>query len=179
MFEHWDSFFLLIGGAAGALIGLMFVVVTLTARLDLEQAERGATVYMTPIILHFASVLVLSAVGSVQQAAPAVLAGVFGLVGVLGFGASLRVAILLRTGRLMQAAHWTDFWWYGFGPTAAYLGLVAAAVAIVAAPAWGAPLVGAALVAVLLLGVRNAWDLVTWMAPRADSAEKLTSPETH
>ena len=29
MFEGWDNFYLVTGGAAGALIGLMFVVATL------------------------------------------------------------------------------------------------------------------------------------------------------
>jgi hypothetical protein len=29
MFSGWDSFFLLIGGAAGAMIGLLFVVASL------------------------------------------------------------------------------------------------------------------------------------------------------
>jgi hypothetical protein len=31
MFQGWDTFFFLIGSSAGALIGLMFVVITLTA----------------------------------------------------------------------------------------------------------------------------------------------------
>jgi len=31
MFQHWDSYYLLLGSAAGALIGLLFVVATLSA----------------------------------------------------------------------------------------------------------------------------------------------------
>jgi hypothetical protein len=177
MFEHWDSFFLLIGGAAGALIGLMFVVVTLTGRLNREQAEPAASVYMTPIIYHFAAVLVLCAVGSVQHAPTTVLAGVFGLAALVGFAASLRVAVNLRTGRLLQAAHWTDFWWYGAGPTLAYVAMGGAAAAICLWAAYAAALVAASLVALLLIAIRNAWDLVTWIAPRAGSPEKLLAHE--
>ena len=61
MFQDWDSFFLLIGTAAGALIGLLFVVETLTVGFERDSALRGARVYITPIVFHFAAVLVVSA----------------------------------------------------------------------------------------------------------------------
>ena len=41
MFEGWDSFYLLVGGGAGALIGTMFVVATLTAGLAPERRAHG------------------------------------------------------------------------------------------------------------------------------------------
>jgi hypothetical protein len=35
--EKWESFYMLIGGTAGTLIGLIFVVIT----LDMDHAQRG------------------------------------------------------------------------------------------------------------------------------------------
>src|SRR5262249_41637273 len=41
-FEEWESFYVIVGAAAGALIGLQFVVMTLTAeRPPLRAAEAG------------------------------------------------------------------------------------------------------------------------------------------
>ena len=62
MFEHWDSFFLMIGSAAGALIGLLFIVATLTAGFEREQSQRGARLYLTPTVFHFAVVMVVGAI---------------------------------------------------------------------------------------------------------------------
>jgi hypothetical protein len=45
----WDSFYVIVGSAAGALIGLQFVVVTLIAqRPALSVAEAGATFATRP-----------------------------------------------------------------------------------------------------------------------------------
>ena len=41
MFEGWENFFLIVGPSAGALIGLMFVVVTLSQGRDRQQYETG------------------------------------------------------------------------------------------------------------------------------------------
>ena len=60
MFEGWENFYLIVGPSAGALIGLMFVVVTLTAGRDRQQTERGKHLYTSPIVWHLAVVLVLS-----------------------------------------------------------------------------------------------------------------------
>ena len=62
MFEGWSDFYLLVASAAGALIGLLFVVVTLTAGREAQSTERGASLYMTPIVFHLATVLLGGAV---------------------------------------------------------------------------------------------------------------------
>ena len=45
--------------SAGALIGLMFVVVTLTAGRERDQTEHGKHLYTSPIVWHLAVVLPL------------------------------------------------------------------------------------------------------------------------
>ncbi len=71
MFEGWDNYYIIVGPSAGALIGLMFVVVTLTADSEPRGMERGSAVYITPIVFHFAVVLVLSAMTAVPGLPPA------------------------------------------------------------------------------------------------------------
>jgi hypothetical protein len=39
---EWDTFYLMVGSSAAALIGLLFVVITLTANLDAAKAEAGS-----------------------------------------------------------------------------------------------------------------------------------------
>jgi len=49
---EWESVYMIVGSAAGALIGLQFVVMTLIAeRPPLRAAEAGA-VFATPTIAH-------------------------------------------------------------------------------------------------------------------------------
>src|ERR1700720_3985891 len=67
MFRDWANYYLLIGSAAGALIGLMFVVTTLTAGLDASRVSRGAKVYITPVVFHFSVVLIVSAISAVLK----------------------------------------------------------------------------------------------------------------
>ena len=56
MFEGWENFYLIVGPSAAALIGLMFVVVTLTAGRERDQTERGKHLYTSPIVWHLAVV---------------------------------------------------------------------------------------------------------------------------
>jgi hypothetical protein len=166
MLAHWENFYLITGGAAGALIGLMFVVVSLTSYQSLDSALRGTSVYMSPVILQYALVLGLSGAATAPLS-PTALAVVLAAAGAAGFVAAARVTILLRTGRLLKAAHWSDVWWYGVWPAVAYAGLGASAAAVWLSPARAPGLVALAIVALLLIAIRNAWDLIIWVTPRA------------
>ena len=57
----WGSFYVIVGSASGALIGLQFVVMTLLAeRPPVDAAAAGAS-FATPTIVHFGVVLLLAA----------------------------------------------------------------------------------------------------------------------
>jgi ABC-type transport system involved in multi-copper enzyme maturation permease subunit len=79
-----DSFYVIVGSAAGALIGLQFVVATLIAeRPPLRVAEAGAA-FATPTIWHFAAALLLSALLRAPWPAITVAAILWGIVGLSG-----------------------------------------------------------------------------------------------
>jgi inner membrane protein involved in colicin E2 resistance len=168
MFEGWDSFYLMVGGAAGALIGLMFVVATLGAGRSREESLRGASIFMTPTVVSFTVVLVVSALTAVPRLAPLPAAAALGAIAAGGVVYAAFNAWRLTHGKV---PHWSDYWCYGFGPIVFYAGLGGAAAAVGFGATWAAQAVAAALLAQLLLAIRNAWDLVTWLAPGAASGD--------
>ncbi len=165
MFEGWDSFFLLVGGAGGALIGLLFVVVTLIGGNNAEMKLRASSVYMAPIVFHLAAVLVLSAIAD-APVPPHLQGGVIAAGAAVGLWFSARAVIMLGFSKDIQTTHWTDIWAYGILPLAAYGPMAGAAAATWLAPAWAAPAMATSLVALLLIAIRNAWDLVTWITAK-------------
>jgi hypothetical protein len=167
MFEHWDSFFLLIGGAAGALIGLLFIVVTLMRSGDSGTLLRGASVFMTPTVAHLAIVLTVSALATAPGIPMAAAGAVFGASALVCVGFSARSLIMLAAGGV-KATHWSDLWAYGVAPLAVSLALLASTLAIWFAPDWAARGIAASLIATLLMAIRNAWDLVTWISAKGD-----------
>jgi hypothetical protein len=68
--------------------------------------------------------------------------------------------------RAVTPTHWSDLWAYGIAPVAASLALSASVAAIWIAPHWAARGVAASVVAMLLIAIRNAWDLVTWITAK-------------
>ncbi|GAC1334535.1 MAG: hypothetical protein NVSMB26_17420 [Beijerinckiaceae bacterium] len=166
MFREWDNFYLLIGSAAAALIGLLFVVATLTSGREQTTASRGVKLFLTPTVFHFAVVLVISAVTmapGLRESAVGVFVGAWALVGLVY---TTPIAVTLHRGNPPEIPHWSDFWCYGAAPVALYLCLAATAATITAALPLAAYALAGFLLALLLIGIRNAWDLVTWLAPR-------------
>jgi hypothetical protein len=165
--QGWDNFYYLIGSASAGLIGLLFVVMTLTAGRDRSRIVRAAGIYMTPTIVTFGVVLAISAI-AMAPGLPLIPRGVaFGAFALSGLAASMRGCLgIVKLRKEPQPPHWSDHWCYGVAPVAMYLGLTS----VIAAAFWGhsswAPYaLGGLLLTLLLLGIRNAWDLVTWMTP--------------
>jgi len=166
VFEGWDNYFILMGTAAGSLVGLLFVVITLTTGHDRERVTRGQALYMTPTAVNFGSVLTVSAVVLVPKLPAAGVAGLSALVALWGEFHALRSALgILALRRADDPPHWTDAWCYGVGPAFAYFGLLGVAVALWTAASWSVYALAALLLVLMLTALRNAWDLVTWIAP--------------
>ena len=101
----WDSFYVIVGSAAGALIGLQFVVMTLIAkRPPIRAAEAGAA-FATPTIVHFGAVLLLSAL--LHAPWPTIIPAA-ALWGVMGCGGAVYIVIVARRMR-KQAMYQAEF----------------------------------------------------------------------
>jgi|SRR5271165_4982773 len=158
----WTNFFVIVGSSAGALIGLQFVVITLVAALPHTPGqEQAGGAYATPTIVHFGSVLLLSAVLSAPWRGPGGPSGTCLLLGLGGFVYAIIVARRLRAQVVYQPV-FEDWLFHALLPIAAYIILAVSAYAarIVAY----VPMFGVAAAALLLLftGIHNAWDAVTY-----------------
>jgi hypothetical protein len=174
MFEGWENYYLMVGSSAGALIGLMFVVVTLTAGRGRSETERGKHLYTSPIVWHLGVILVLSG----AAAAPTISARMFGFaaggLAILGIGAGIRIAVGIARWPSAPEAAAFDTFWYGVAPAMVYLGLGAASVGVLNGWQWGTTALAADLMALLLVSIHAEWDLVTYLAPiagRSDDAK--------
>jgi hypothetical protein len=168
MFHDWSEYFFMIGSSAAALIGLMFVVVTLTAGRDRPETDRGKHLYSSPVVWHLGVVLVLSGCAIAPTMTGTVYAAVSGGLALLGVGIGVRNAIgIARVPISGMENNAFDMWWYGIVPAIVYAGLGAAAFAIFLSSRWGASGVAAALMALLLVSIHAEWDLVTFLAPQA------------
>jgi hypothetical protein len=167
MFEGWHDYFFMIGSSAAALIGLMFVVVTLTAGRDRQEVERGKQLYTSPIVWHLGAVLVLSGAVIVPAASGRFIGAIVGAAALLGIVIGLRSAAgIARRPGAPEAAGF-DTVWYGLAPAIVYVGMAAGAFAIFSGRHWGAEALAADLMALLLVSIHAEWDLVTYLAPIA------------
>lgn len=160
-FGHWENFYVIVGSAAGALIGLQFVVMTLIAERPSRGAAEAGSAFGTPTIVHFSAVLLLSAIlcapwqniGSVT--AVLVTGGLSGIVYVLLVGRRMRT----------QGAYRPEFedWLFHLAiPLAAYATLAASACAVPAHTHEALFGVATATLLLLFAGIHNAWDAVTY-----------------
>ncbi|HEX4180686.1 MAG TPA: hypothetical protein VHY32_07830 [Caulobacteraceae bacterium] len=166
MFAGWQTFYQMTGGAAATLTGLLFIVVSLMAGRQSGPTQQGVALFTTPTMFHLVSVLVISGLALAPEKDGAAQCLIMIAWAIGGLAYSLTRAAGIRG--MTVIPHWTDIWWYGVGPTAVYLALAGAtATAWLRAP-HGVYLLSLCVTALLVLTIRNAWDLVTWLAPRRD-----------
>jgi hypothetical protein len=58
----WHNFYMLAGGTAGTLIGLIFIVITLGMEHSKAGDEVRTRLFVTPILVHFACLLIIALV---------------------------------------------------------------------------------------------------------------------
>lgn len=158
----WDSFYVVVGSAAGALIGLQFVVLTLIAdRPNIIHSEEAGAAFATPTIIHFGAALFLSALLLVPWHTITALAILWGIIGFGGVIYEITVARHIRAQGTYNP-ELQDWLFYCAFPFAAYATL---AVSACAAPSHlpGALFgVATAALVLLFLGIHNAWDSVSY-----------------
>ena len=157
---EWDSFYVIVASAAGGLIGLQFVVITLISGRPARFKEANAA-FATPTILHFSAVLLLSAL---LRAPWRSIGGPSLLLALLGFAGMLYSIVVVRR-MLVQAAYrpeLEDWFFHAMVPLAAYSLLAFSAIAArseLRHPLFG---IGAAALMLLFTGVHNAWDAAAY-----------------
>src|SRR5438132_2214887 len=87
----WENFYVIIGSASAALIGLQFVVIVLSAEMRALWSGSASGAFATPTIVHFCAVLFISAILSAPWSALASAGIILGACGVAGFVYALLV----------------------------------------------------------------------------------------
>ncbi|HXW83574.1 MAG TPA: hypothetical protein VEJ86_04165 [Candidatus Binataceae bacterium] len=166
----WDSFYVIVGSAAGALIGLQFVVMTLVANRPGPRAAEAGAAFATPTIVHFGSALLLSALLRVPWGSIIVGATLWGLIGVCGAAYSILVSRRMRRQTVYQP-ELEDWLFHAVLPLIAYVVLALSALAVPAHTREALFGIGTAALLLLFIGIHNAWDSTSYQVfgSRADS----------
>jgi len=160
--SEWGNFYVIVGSSAGALIGLQFVVMALIAGMPRTPGTAQAGhAFATPTVVHFATVLLLSALLSAPWHTIDTPADLWGLLGLCGFAYSLIVARRMRVQTAYQPV-FEDWLFHALLPLAAHAMLAIAAFATRNHLRVALCVVAAAALLLLFIGIHNAWDTVTY-----------------
>ena len=113
--HDWANFYVTTGAASASLIGLLFVVVTLGVGFSSSDATIGARAFLTPTLIHFGGVLLLSLAALAPFASPWPTAVIFCLCGLSGL-AYLTKVIAARRKIDFVGLSWADWIPYGGVP---------------------------------------------------------------
>lgn len=162
-FAGWENFYVIVGSSAGALIGLQFVVLTLIAGRPIVRgdAQLAGDAFATPSVVHFAVVLLLSAIVSAPWNGIDIVCALWGFVGLSGVVYTIIVCRRLRVQTLYRPV-FEDWLFHGILPLGAYVMLAGSAWVAHSDERPGMFLVGGAALLLLFIGIYNAWDAITY-----------------
>ena len=167
MLAPWHEFYELLGTAAATLIALLFVAVSISTSVLTSEPEsrRNTSTYLSPVVFHYANLLFLSLIALI----PTQTWESFGLVtGAAGIGSviySIVVALRVHRNSISDLA---DRLCYGAIPALCYaMGPVVTLFLFEEKPA-GLDLLAGAALALLVVNIRNAWDLMLSLARRVN-----------
>ena len=157
MLTRWANFYVSMAQAGAALIGLLFVVITIaTDRRSNDIAK--IRVYLTPTVIYFATVLGISELLTIPSHTRLTAALCICLVGVVGFAYS--GSLFVRRGGRMSYYEKHDLIPHAVLPFASFGLLVLGGASLLHGPEHGIAFVAAGILSLLLIGIRNSWAIV-------------------
>jgi hypothetical protein len=158
--ERWHDFYVLVGTGGAALTGLLFVVVSLGPNVVAQRVGRGVRAFISPIATHFIFAFVLACIMLAPGMPGPILATCLAGGGLGGAFYTGWTSVHVQARNLSML----DRIWFAWLPLLIFLFLFACALAVLAH--WELALYGIAAATVMLIvtGLRNAWDIVLWMA---------------
>jgi hypothetical protein len=165
--SEWHTFNAVVGSAAGALTGLMFVATALMHGQRLpSMAIRLRSSFASPTIVHFTVVLAFAGILSMPRLPRATT----GLILTISGGALVLYAIWVilnaRRYREIYEPDLEDQFWHFTLPLLAYASIFAGGISYWLSMNGGMYAVAGGMVALLVIGIHNAWDSVTWQVFR-------------
>jgi hypothetical protein len=159
--KQWHDFYLLTGTAGATLLALLFVAVSLGTGVLTDKRRAATRTFMSPVVVHFASVFFLSAVALIPSHEAKFFATLIGTTALIGAIISIYVTIQVLFTDMTN--YLEDYFAYGLLPGAGYLALLAAAASIYLGKDFGLDALAGALLLLAVVNIRNAWDLTLTM----------------
>jgi len=171
----WENFYIIVGSSAAALIGLQFVVITLIADRRPLLSAAALSAFGTPTVVHLGGALVVSAVMSAPWPT---LGGVGTSVGFCG-GAGILYTVITTRRALRQTTYkpvMEDWLWHILFPGTIYVTLAIVSPLLAAGSQVAYFVAGGAALGLLLIGIHNAWDTVTYVVLIEPETARSTAP---
>ncbi len=163
--RDWQNFYMLAGTASATLIGLIFIAISFGARLVPTQAESAVRAFVVPPVIHFGIVLGLSILMLIPTYTALLLSGVLAVVGVIGIAYAVGVLrqLLLhhRQEKALNLHHWS---WHLLLPLLGYFVIFASGPCLLFGLSWFLNVLALAVAGLIVIGLRNAFDLMMWIA---------------
>jgi hypothetical protein len=165
LIHAWHDFYVLLGTASATLVGLMFVSATIGAQVFTEENRAGMRAFLSPTVVHFSAVLFICILAAIPSQTWRTLAALLATSGLSGIAYSVRVWVQLFVRRRFEVDV-IDRVFYALIPALGYLLILASVFLLFKESASGLDLLAAALITLLLAGIRNAWDMTIWIVIR-------------
>ncbi len=162
--HDWQTFYFMIGTASATLIGLMFIAVSLGADLPAATDANGINTFVTPMLIHFVSVLAISASMLVPTFRLVTLGVTLLAIGFVFTAYSLWVGWQFLQHPGINNFSRSDWKWYVYFPIIGDVLVIGMGVWLLSGSLESFNLLAVALAILLVVSVRNTWDLMLWIA---------------
>jgi hypothetical protein len=169
--HDWHEFYFMLGSSAAALMALLFVAVSIGIGYYTERNVEGVRTFLSPVVAHFTAVLFVGAMALAPVHGKIVLIALI----LAGFAGALVAAYTSKQiFRFMDdgAVVPFDTLAYGFIPFAAYVVIAGSGVLLELHWEWAPELLAGAVLTLMLVNIRNAWDLMLSVVRRQSHREK-------
>jgi hypothetical protein len=167
----WHDFYVLVGTASATLVGLMFVTGSIGAQVFTEKNRAAMRAFISPTVVHFGAILFICIVAAIPSQTWRTFGALLLVGGAAGIIYSARVWVQLFIRRSFDVDV-IDRMFYALIPLLGYLLVVMSALLLLAQSTLSLDALAAALITLLLAGIRNAWDMTMWIVIRTPVTER-------
>jgi len=160
----WQGFYTLLGGAAATLTGLVFVAASLGARLINEESDPKVRTFITPTVIYFSLVLLVSLLMNVPNQTRPALAVQLAVVGLSGAGYSLSHLARLRGFQRDGGLSRQTWAWNLAQPLHGALWLLGGAFGLRVSVTGGLDAAAVGAVLLIMVGIHNSWNMTLSLA---------------
>ena len=164
----WHDLYMLAGAASATLVGLLFVAASVGSRFYTADRYPALRAFLSPSVAHFTSVLVACLIAVAPLRNWEVLAALLGTDSLVGLAYAALVSRNMVQHGFTTRLDLDDRVFYVVLPPLCYAMMAAACGALYRKLDAGCGILALAMVLLLLVGIRNAWDMTVWTIIRTD-----------